>query len=96
MHAPGKLCMHDVIDSGKKDAITIKSIAVFEVLDDVEQVLIPDILDKSILNRTFTLDPIGTPGLKLSDNQMFCRYCHSPKIRKNSEIEKCERRRLNT
>jgi hypothetical protein len=58
------------------------------VLNDIEQVLIPDILDKGVDWRIGAMNPIGTPGLHLPDNKMLC-VDHVPNIEKKTGIEKC-------
>jgi hypothetical protein len=58
------------------------------VLNDIKQVLIPDILDKGVNWGIGAMNPIRTPGLHLSDNRML-GMDHVPNIEKKTGIEKC-------
>ena len=84
-HAPGNLCVHGVIGWGKHAGV--KGL-LLDMSNDIKQVLIFDILDEYVDYGTFTIYPIGTPLLNLSDNKVLCMN-HLPNIGKDHEIEKC-------
>jgi hypothetical protein len=58
------------------------------VLNDIKQMLIPDILDKGVNWGIGSMNPIRTPGLYLPDDKMLC-VDHVPNIEKKTGIEKC-------
>jgi hypothetical protein len=58
--------VHGLPDSGQESYIPC-IIAILEVLNDIQQVFIPEIFDEGINWGISAMNPIGTPGLGLSE-----------------------------
>jgi hypothetical protein len=66
IQAPSNLIVHGFPGRREKSQFT-RTIAILKVLNDIQQVFIPEIFDEGVNWEISAILPIGTPGLGLSE-----------------------------